>query len=199
MLVDPNMRADSRISKEILALIDHRNVGIIRLGQGLYQCGHWNFENLCSNTVDGSPEFNQSITNYIERLRWELIGDEWWPTARNNNSWFQKQVQAAHRMPDNVDALYRKENWKDQDGIYLDAYGVCDSPEQLLSLYDFEADPRKFCISFVKIERAYASPRGGWRWHKWGNYVGLKSPQMEYLYDEPDIEAVYTFHIYEVG
>jgi hypothetical protein len=33
----------------------------------------------------------------------------------------------------------------------------------------------------------------GWRWHKWGEYVGLHAPQREYLHDEPLIETVYVF------
>jgi AraC-like DNA-binding protein len=73
----------------------------------------------------------------------------------------------------------------------LNAYGVCDDPEQLLSLYDFEADPRRFFISFVCMRKAHQSPDGGWRLHKWG-YVGKQKPQCEYVYDEPEITQVYT-------
>lgn len=51
----------------------------------------------------------------------------------------------------------------------LNAYGVCDSIDQLLGLYDFEADPRKFCISFCKIRKEDQSDCGGWRWHKWAH------------------------------
>jgi len=39
---------------------------------------------------------------------------------------------------------------------------------------------------------------GGWRWHKWGEYIGTQNPQMEYIHDEPEIEKVYVYHIYEL-
>ena len=81
----------------------------------------------------------------------------------------------------------------------LNAYGVCDSIDQLLGLYDFEADPRKFCISFCKIRKEDQSDCGGWRWHKWGPYVGEQTPSgCEYLYDEPVIESVMVYHIYQI-
>lgn len=84
------------------------------------------------------------------------------------------------------------------DGRYLGEYGVCDSPEQLLSLYDFEADPRPLCIFLVKLRKEHEESWGGWRWHKWGEYIGEQKPQCEYLYDEPVIEEVCTYHVYQV-
>lgn len=79
-------------------------------------------------------------------------------------------------------------------------YGVCDYPEQVLGEYiDVLTDPdRRFCISLVRVKKSEQSPDGGWRWHKWGEYIGKKEPKYEYLYDEPDIDEVYTYHIYEL-
>lgn len=77
-------------------------------------------------------------------------------------------------------------------------YGVCDSAEQLLASHDYEADPRKLLISLVEMRKEDQSESGGWRWHKWGKYIGTQSPQCEYLYDEPEIELVYTFNVYEI-
>lgn len=79
------------------------------------------------------------------------------------------------------------------------SYGVCDSPEQLLAAYDFDADPRKLTISLVKILRSSQPRYGGWRWHKWGPYIGKRQPLREYLHDEPDIEEVFTYHVYDVS
>jgi hypothetical protein len=39
---------------------------------------------------------------------------------------------------------------------------------------------------------------GGWRWHKWGPYIGTQEPKCEYIHDEPEIEEVFTYHVYEL-
>mgnify|MGYP000101825354 CR=1 FL=1 len=52
-------------------------------------------------------------------------------------------------------------------------------------------------VSFVRIRRDEQSSSGGWRWHKWGKYIGKQKPQCEYIYDEPEIEEVYTFSVYQ--
>jgi hypothetical protein len=78
------------------------------------------------------------------------------------------------------------------------SYGVCDDVEQLLSACpELEAPGRKFVVTVTPVYKEAQSPDGGWRWHKWGPYIGTQNPQCEYLYHEPDIEQVYCFHIYE--
>lgn len=79
-------------------------------------------------------------------------------------------------------------------------YGVGDSIEQVLSLYEskLESFDRLYAIGFTRVDKANQPPNGGWRWHKWGEYVGTKNPQYEYLYHEPDIDTVYTFSIVEL-
>jgi hypothetical protein len=77
-------------------------------------------------------------------------------------------------------------------------YGVCDSIEQLLEKCpELEGSTRGFLVTFHVLEKKAMDPRGGWRWHKWGEYIGTQDPQCEYLYDEPEIEKVYVYHIYE--
>lgn len=58
-------------------------------------------------------------------------------------------------------------------------YGTCDDPDQLLKLFNFEEDERKFCLTFCKIADGsdYDGP-----------YIGNKSPS----------EAVVAYHIYEI-
>ena len=78
-------------------------------------------------------------------------------------------------------------------------YGVCDSPDQLLALFGevLEADPRPLFIRLSRIAKEDQPEEGGWRWHKWGPYVGDKEPECEYLYDEgPDITEVWAYHIH---
>lgn len=57
------------------------------------------------------------------------------------------------------------------------------------------ADPRLLGVFFTPMVRAEQSPEGGWRWHKWGEYIGDHTPTAEYLYDEPEIERVYVVSI----
>jgi len=82
----------------------------------------------------------------------------------------------------------------------LPSYGVCDSPKQFLSRYRdlLEEDPRTFVMSFTHIAKdpSNAGQRGGWRWHKWGPYIGDGEPTTEYLDDEPGFaRGVYVYHI----
>lgn len=85
---------------------------------------------------------------------------------------------------------------------YIGAYGVVDNPvqwqEHAAGQYWTGHPTRKFAVCFTRIDRAEQDAQGGWRWHKWGPYIGNQRPTAEYLYDEPDIETVYTFHVYEI-
>ncbi len=87
-----------------------------------------------------------------------------------------------------------KRNW-------MNCYGVCDSPEQFIRKFGkrLEKDERRFVVSFTLIRKTEQSPQGGWRWHKWGPYIGKGKPTTEYLYDEPEVEEVYCYHIFEIG
>lgn len=82
----------------------------------------------------------------------------------------------------------------------LGAFGVCDSPEQFMAKvgHALEASDRKFCMSFVEVRKDQQPADGGWRWHKWGEYIGDGEPTMEYLHDEPKFERVFTYHVYEL-
>lgn len=78
-------------------------------------------------------------------------------------------------------------------------YGVCDSPEQVVERFpQLVADERPLLVYFTEVRREDQSPEGGWRWHKWGVYIGEREPTTEYLYDEPEIESVYVFHIVQL-
>jgi len=82
------------------------------------------------------------------------------------------------------------------DGI--DAYGVCDSVEQLLAACpELEAPGRRFVVTVTPVKRANQPADGGWRWHKWGDYIGTQNPQHEYLYDDVHIDMVLCYHIFE--
>ena len=78
-------------------------------------------------------------------------------------------------------------------------YGVCDEWQQITTRWPrIISDPRQLIIALTPIVRSEEPAHGGWRWHKWGEYIGTHHPQHEYLYDEVGIDQVYVFHIYEV-
>lgn len=82
-------------------------------------------------------------------------------------------------------------------------YGVCDSPEQFMQKFGelVKADPRNCCVFFTHIAKDSSNrgQGGGWRWHKWGEYIGEGNPQHEYLDDEEGFEnGVYVYHIHDI-
>lgn len=79
-------------------------------------------------------------------------------------------------------------------------FGVCDTWNQIVNKWPtLITDPRRFLIVVTPIVKSEQSPQGGWRWHKWGDYIGDKTPQHEYLYDEDDtIEMIHVFSIVEM-
>lgn len=82
----------------------------------------------------------------------------------------------------------------------FDNYGVCDHFSQVLEqcpMIESSTD-RYFIMSVTEINKDYQPDDGGWRWHKWGKYIGCQEITSEYLYDEPIIEKVYCYSIYEV-
>ena len=89
----------------------------------------------------------------------------------------------------------------DSDGDHIDCLGVADNINQIkkhLGVYSTNETPRKICIKVTPIRKKDQHETGGWRWHKWGAYIGTQKPKMEYLYNEPNIDLVYVFHIYEM-
>ncbi len=80
----------------------------------------------------------------------------------------------------------------------LDPSGVCDNYEQIFEKESMlQQSERKFLITLHEIIRAEQPPRWGWRWKKWGKYIGEHDPQHEFIYDEAEIDIVYCYHIYE--
>jgi hypothetical protein len=78
--------------------------------------------------------------------------------------------------------------------------GVCDSADQLLEHYGAlcEDGGSHYVAFLTPIVKADQPSHGGWRWHKWGEYIGKQKPTCEYMYDEPEIEKVYVYTIYHV-
>lgn len=82
-------------------------------------------------------------------------------------------------------------------------FGVCDTPLQWLGALGCSVHQHElpFCVTFTHVAKdpGRAGKREGWRWHKWGDYIGSPTPKCEYLDDEPEHkEGVYVFHVYQV-
>lgn len=81
-------------------------------------------------------------------------------------------------------------------------YGVCDSWEQIFEkiseLRYYQESKEKFVIFLCAIRKEDQPEEGGWRWCKWGKYIGEQRRRCEYLVDEPEIEKVYTFQVSRV-
>lgn len=78
-------------------------------------------------------------------------------------------------------------------------HGVSDDIAQILANHPvLQEEGRKFYIQVRPIYRKNQPERDGWRWCKWGPYIGDKNPTADYLYDCTDIDYVLCYHIYEL-
>lgn len=95
---------------------------------------------------------------------------------------------------DDMSTKYDGDQW-------FSSFGVVDHWSQL-PLKALDADSRNLLVYLGHIRRADQPERGGWRWHKWGPYLGVHSPEtsndFEYLYDAIDVVEVWTYHVVEV-
>ena len=76
------------------------------------------------------------------------------------------------------------------------SYGVCDSYEQVIDRFGLNESELEVTVSLTPIYKNEQSETGGWRWHKWGEYIGDKTITSEYLYEEEDIDLVYVYQVF---
>lgn len=109
-------------------------------------------------------------------------------------------------FPHNGDHVLWGRNDFDRSYVEVDGvepYGVCDTPEQFKEKFAqiLENDPRPLVVLFTHVAKDPENKGlgGGWRWHKWGEYIGDGMPTREHLDDEEKFEkGIYCFHIYVV-
>lgn len=171
-----------------------------RKGRGKYY-SHLNFTHLfdmSKSSFNEWPSFsvkNKSWLNHMKNRYDSLSNDD-----KSENNYLLNLIEDEDKKPEKVFNNKRKMKRlarKNDCSTHINSYGVVDSFDQLLSLYDFERDPRKFAIFLTPIFKENQEPEGGWRWSKWGPYYGTQKPQTEYLYDDPNIDLVFVFHIIE--
>lgn len=78
-------------------------------------------------------------------------------------------------------------------------YGVADNLHQIRRRYrHFWATERMFVLQVFMVCKDDEPKDGGWRWHKWGPYIGTQNPRCEYIAHEPKIREVICFSFVEV-
>lgn len=120
-----------------------------------------------------------------------------YPTCDSHTQWLaaiDKWI-ANGRVPSEHPGLFPDDSWPN-------SYGVADTLDQVKEyLRPFIEHPtRTFIVSMDKVVRnpENRGRGGGWRWHKWGPYIGTFEPQCEYLDDEEGIDQVLLFHVTEL-
>lgn len=95
--------------------------------------------------------------------------------------------------------------YESDDGFEWSISGVCDNYNQVKEVYDelLSNETKKYIIVLYKFQQKFEPVRWGWRWKKFGNYIGKHNIQHKYLYDEDlsDInqDYIYCFRILRVG
>lgn len=150
------------------------------------------------------PKFLPELQE-VDPIVCEILGPNWEPPKRYRLTEGVYDTGSHNSQYD----LDRAQGWvidytrmcpelKDTDGQYFPSYGVCDCYTQILEQCPTLQDPdREFVVMLCEVRRAEQPASGGWRWHKWGAYIGTHDIQCEYLYDEVGIDSVFCFHIYE--
>lgn len=116
---------------------------------------------------------------------------------------FDKEIQdlIVDQWPAMNDNSIEWDRWIAYTANPAASYGVVDHWSQL-PLRALDADPRNLLVYLGLHRRADQSPDGGWRWHKWGPYLGVHSPEtstdFEYLYDATDVVEVWSYCVVEV-
>jgi len=130
-----------------------------------------------------------------------LIKDEFPFSALDKAYWGNLKNETDYSDPE---VKKRSEEYwaaKDQQSKdFPNDYGVCDYPEQVAELFPkLKTDPRRFIITAREIRKKDQPEHDGWRWHKWGSYIGTQNSHAEYLADEDEIESVWVFSIIELN
>ena len=131
-----------------------------------------------------TPKSPALVDHQLEMI-YKVIGQ---PTGQ----WIATGIyeQSGFRSPPGVSDRYDPNSF----------YGVCDNVQQILDKFPIiQHTNLDFCISLTKINKADQPADMGWRWHKWGAYIGTHDIKCEYLYHEVGIESVYVFHVYQLA
>lgn len=166
--------SDEEAEKQIDAMVPRR------LSQGVYLAG------------DRGGYFLDEPASEV--AMGDLQDGVWWPVVaeKNRPDHFVRhdgtQIPWTRRCEESTPA-------NDLGVRHLLTHGICDSIEQLLSLYRWDEDSRKLCLFVSEVSEPGAAP-SDFRWHTSSIYYGTRPWPPS---SEPKIERVYIFKIYQIG
>lgn len=119
-----------------------------------------------------------NFEHYLDYTDYKLAGRHW-EQGMDSKGNCQKAEFGMKKLPKNM-------------------FGVADNIEQIKRYFAAAINNPNvnLVVSVVELKKEDEPAQGGWRWHKWGEYIGICYPQCEYLHDEPAIEKVLVFHGY---
>jgi len=79
----------------------------------------------------------------------------------------------------------------------LYGYGVCDNAQQVIDKFELNSLEKQYTVILTPIFKEKEPPADGWRWNKWGEYIGIQKPTAEYIYDESEIDMVFVYSVYQ--
>lgn len=115
----------------------------------------------------------------------------------------------AYNFPEDEFEELQKISFDDRYKIFPNyekiTYGVADNLEQIKEYYKEEIadNENRYVIALTPVfqDKENKGKNDGWRWHKWGKYIGILNPKCEYLDDEEfgdDFEHILTFQLYKI-
>lgn len=125
-------------------------------------------------------------------------GEELMPTALPGPV-YKGHLNLLNDIDRDVFELYPADELEEDIGPDCESFGVADDPTQILERFPgLITSPRNYLITCTRIPKDpdNAGKGGGWRWRKWGFYIGTGDPQHEYLDDEDGFDnGVWVFSI----
>lgn len=148
-----------------------------------------------SRSFQAEYDLNETINKTVDDLRCNLVID-----LHKRKSYFERN-RKFNKVLWNVPKFVIEDDQYTiaKNPYFINEYGVADSPEQILNHYKFlENEADNYFVCMTPVYKKHQEKSGGWRWHKWGQYIGTKKRSgCEYLYDEPHIDMVIVFHVYK--
>ena len=137
--------------------------------------------------IESSLNFNHMVNKNVDfasHSDFIVNGDELLEVVSSKEMGFDKFMELIHKS-------------REEGHEILTNYGVADNVDQIIDFYKVNSTDLNICINITPIHKSSQPETGGWRWHKWGSYIGTQKSSHEYLYDEKKVELVYVFHVYE--
>lgn len=113
-----------------------------------------------------------------------------------NYTFYRRYPSLAYGVSDNASQVL--DNLKHALDVYLTKDSTHDFFTRGKRLYKYltERPDAVYFIRFTPIFNHHNGATGGWRWHKWGTYLGKHTPECEYLDEETNIDYVLIWHLY---